>query len=144
MPAQNAQLWPCVALAAFTVAVLIHLALVRIGATLTGRIKPGDFAFGEAAGLPERMILANRNYMNLLELPVLFYVACIILYVTRLATPTTVALGWSYVALRALHSLVHFTYNKVTHRLLVFATSNAVLSALWVLLAIGLAAPAAA
>ena len=139
MPAQTDQLWPCVALAAFTIVVLIHLALARIGATLTGRVKPGDFAFGEAAGLPERIILANRNYMNLLELPVLFYVACIILYAARLATPATVALGWSYVAFRALHSLIHLTYNRVTHRLLAFATSNTLLAALWCILAIRLA-----
>jgi hypothetical protein len=41
-------------------------------------------------------------------------------------------LAWVYVGLRALHSLVHLTYNNVMHRLIVFAAGNVVLAALWV------------
>ena len=36
---------------------------------------PADFRLGESANVPENIKLVNRNYMNLLELPVLFYVA---------------------------------------------------------------------
>jgi hypothetical protein len=47
--------------------------------------------------------------------------------------PGTVSyLAWLYVALRAAHSLVHLTYNKVFHRLSVYAASNVVLLALWI------------
>jgi hypothetical protein len=35
-----------------------------------------------------------------------------------------VAMAWTYVGLRAVHSLVHLTYNKVFHRLTLFALSN--------------------
>jgi hypothetical protein len=42
------------------------------------------------------------------------------------------ALAWAYVALRIVHSAIHLTYNKVLHRLGVFALSNVVLVALWV------------
>lgn len=37
-----------------------------------------------------------------------------------------------YVALRFAHTAVHLTYNNVLHRLIVFATSNLVLIAIWV------------
>ena len=73
--------------------------------------------------------------MNLLELPVLFYVVCLVFYVGAQPTPAAVWLAWAYVGLRALHSAVHLTYNHVLHRLYVFAASNAVLVALWVLAA---------
>ena len=41
--------------------------------------------------------------------------------------------GCGDVGLRVLHSLIHLTYNHVIQRLLVFAASNFVLVALWVL-----------
>ena len=71
--------------------------------------------------------------MNLLELPVLFYVVCLVFYVTAGASSLAIALAWAYVVLRILHSMVHLTYNRVIHRLAVFALSNGVLVALWVL-----------
>jgi hypothetical protein len=76
--------------------------------------------------------------MNLLEIPLLFYVACITLYVTRHVDAPAVWLAWAYVALRAVHSLVHLTYNNVIHRLVVFALSNVILLALWVRLYVAL------
>jgi hypothetical protein len=42
------------------------------------------------------------------------------------------ALAWAYVACRALHSLIHLTYNNVLHRLAAFAASNVVLLVIWI------------
>ena len=41
-------------------------------------------------------------------------------------------MAWTYVGLRALHSLIHLTYNNVIHRLLTFGISNFVLAAVWI------------
>jgi hypothetical protein len=38
--------------------------------------------------VPPAVSIPNRNYMNLLELPMLFYVVCIVLYVTAGASTT--------------------------------------------------------
>src|SRR3990167_2758813 len=94
-----------------------------------------DFKYGESAAVPAYVCIPNRNYMNLLELPVLFYVACLLVYVTDGASIALVALAWTYVALRVLHSLIHLSYNHVYHRLMAFAASNLVLIALWLLAA---------
>ena len=69
--------------------------------------------------------------MNLLELPVLFYVACLTYYVTDRVNGTALALAWTYVGLRIVHSAIHLTYNRVRHRLVAFAASNVVLVMLW-------------
>jgi hypothetical protein len=53
-------------------------------------------------------------------------------YVTHTVDALAVNLAWGYVALRALHSLIHLSYNNVIHRLSFFALSNFVLMALWV------------
>ena len=77
--------------------------------------------------------------MNLLELPVLFYVVCLMLYVTAGASSLAVSLAWTYVALRIIHSAIHLTYNRVSHRLAAFAISNAVLATIWSLAGIHVA-----
>jgi hypothetical protein len=130
----NAILWPMGALALLTFVVLVQIPLRRFRAGFDKRVNYGDFRYGESARVPGEVSLPNRNYMNLLELPVLFYVVCLALYVTAHVTPIMVALAWAYVCLRAAHSLVHLTYNDVRHRGLAFAASNAVLLAMWIAL----------
>ena len=75
--------------------------------------------------------------MNLLELPLLFYVAMLLAQITATGSPLLVGLAWAYVALRVVHSLIHITYNDVLHRFLAFAASNFVLLGIWALLARG-------
>jgi hypothetical protein len=71
--------------------------------------------------------------MNLLELPMLFYVAGLMYYVAGRVDQTVLAVAWTYVALRGAHSAIHLTYNNVFHRLALFALSNVVLGVFWVL-----------
>ena len=88
------------------------------------------FALGEPDDTPPGATAANRNWVNLLESPVLFYLSCVTLLVADGVTVLAVWLAWAYVALRILHSLVHVLYNRVSHRSTVFAFSIAVLCAL--------------
>lgn len=71
--------------------------------------------------------------MNLLEMPVLFYVVCLVAIVAGATTAAILALAWVYVALRVVHSIIHISYNRISHRFAAFALSNGVLIALWVL-----------
>ena len=124
---------PLFALAGWTFLVLLLIPITRVRAGLRGEIVPDDFKYGESASVPKAVSLPNRNYMNLLELPVLFYVVGLVIQQTHCATPLRLDLAWAYVGLRVLHSLVHLSYNKVLHRLAVFAASNGVLMLLWLL-----------
>jgi len=124
--------FPVFALAVWTGLVLLLVPIVRIRATLRRQVVADDFRLGESANVPPPVSIPNRNYMNLLEIPVLFYVACLVLYAVSGVTQSAVVLAWSYVALRVVHSAIHLTYNNVIHRVSVFAISNAVLAALWV------------
>jgi hypothetical protein len=132
---QHAILWPLLILAGWTSLVLLLIPIARFRAGFKGEIQANDFKYGESPQVPPHVSIPNRNYMNLLELPMLFYVVGLMLFVTAGNTATTQALAWTYVALRIAHSLVHLTYNHVIHRLVVFATSNVVLVVLWVLTA---------
>ena len=119
------------ALAALTFAILTLVGRTRFKAGFARRVKASDFRYGESANVPPDVSLPNRNLMNLLEMPVLFYVACVSLYATRSVDGFARGLAWLYVALRYVHTGVHLTYNNVYHRLAVFAASNVVLIVLW-------------
>jgi hypothetical protein len=137
-------LYPVFALAFWTFCVLLQVPIARFRAAFRREVKADDFKYGESAAVPAWVGLPNRNYMNLLELPVLFYAVCLIIQMQGMGTPTMVAVAWVYVALRVVHSLVHLTYNHVIHRLVVFSASNVVLLVLWWLAALKLYFPVGA
>lgn len=128
----HAILYPIFALAWWTSCVLLLIPIARIRAGRRREIVVDDFKYGESSAVPPHVSIPNRNYMNLLELPVLFYVAGVLLFVSPCTSLTSIYLAWLYVGLRIVHSVIHLTYNKVLHRLAAFATSNAVLVALWI------------
>lgn len=135
---QNRIFEPMFALVGLTFLVLLAIPFARIRAVRGGHVTVAAFKLGESAQVPEGTQLFNRNYMNLLELPLLFYVVCVSLFVTGKVDAVAVNIAWAYVALRALHSLIHVSYNRVIHRLVAFAISNVVLSLLWVRFALSL------
>lgn len=128
-------LYPVFALAAWTFLVLLLIPFYRVRAGLRREIRTEDFRYGESATVPGYVSIPNRNYMNLLELPILFYVVCILFFVAGSATALTINVAWIYVGLRVIHSIIHLSYNNVIHRLTAFASSNVVLILLWLIAA---------
>jgi hypothetical protein len=124
---------PMGALALLTFVVLGFIPLRRFRAAFAGHVGPDDFKYGESTRVPGEVSIPNRAMMNLLELPVLFYVAGLMYYVAGRVDRTVLIVAWVYVALRAGHALVHMTYNRVIHRLVFYAASNVVLAAFWIL-----------
>lgn len=134
--AQESIFLPFLMMGLVTFVVLGLIPQRRFRAVFAKQVTPDDFALGESERVPAHVSLANRNYMNLLELPMLFYAVCVALFVTGTVDSLALGLAWTYVALRAVHSAVHVTYNRVIHRLALFAVSNVVLMALWVVFAV--------
>lgn len=124
----RAILWPMLVLIGWTMTVMLMIAYRRFSA----RVHPREFRLGESAAVPPHVQLPNRNFMNLLEIPVLFYVVTLTLYVTGTVTPAAVALAWAFVGFRIIHSFIHLSYNNVFHRLLAFAFANFALLGMWV------------
>ncbi|HKX59685.1 MAG TPA: MAPEG family protein [Steroidobacteraceae bacterium] len=121
---------PCAAMVGLTAAVWVKLYADRLGEMRAKRIDPQALASARAAAQLERP-QAAENFRNLFEVPVLFYVLCAALVLTGGSTPGLVTAAWAYVALRAVHSLIHVTYNRVTHRFLVYVASTLLLYGMW-------------
>ena len=124
---------PMGALAIWTFVVLLIIPFRRLAAARRGLVKAADFKFGESSVVPGEVSIPNRNYMNLLEVPLLFYVAGLVYFASGKVDIVVLVLSWLYVALRFVHSVIHLGYNNVFHRLIVFASSNVILVWLWLL-----------
>ena len=78
------------------------------------------------------------NYNHLMEQPTLFYAVALTLAVIGASDGATLALAWTYVGLRIVHSLVQATVNIVKLRFAVFTLASLVLLALTVRAAVSL------
>ena len=122
-----------------TFLILVQVPIRRFYAAFKGRVVASDFKYGESRSVPADVALPNRIFMNLVEVPPLFYVLCVILFVTGTVTHLSLVMAWAYFGLRIGHSLIYLTYNHVIHRFAIFATSNLIVMAMLIDLAVKLA-----
>lgn len=134
---------PAAALALWTLLVLLLIPVRRFRAGALKQVTADDFRLGESTRVPPEVAIPNRAWMNLLEAPLLFYVACVVLFSIHTVDQPALTLAWAYVGLRIVHTLIHVTYNRVFHRLIAFALSNVVLVILWIRVVTALLAPEA-
>ena len=123
----TAVLFPMVTLAWWTAVTYLLMVYRRLHPSLNKGVNLSDYKTGEPEALPPYVSQANRNIVNLFEMPVLYYLTCTTLYVTGNVDALVVNLAWAYVGLRILHTLIHVTYNNVIHRSVVFGVSAVVL-----------------
>jgi hypothetical protein len=136
--------WPAFALVALTLLSVARLARMRFAAARAGRVDPRYYKVFKGEGEPADLAAASRNVINLYEMPTLFYAGTAIAFAAGESGPLLVVLGWAYVALRALHSAIHLSTNKVMWRFRAFFASWVVLLAYWVVLGVAIARPAGA
>lgn len=132
-------LWPALALMLWTLLVLVQIPIRRFYAAYKRRVVAEDFRYGESSNVPPDVALPNRVFMNLVEVPVLFYALTGFYLITGFVDATVLALAWGYFGLRIAHSLIYLTYNHVVLRFAVFALSNLVVLAMIFYLGVALA-----
>ncbi|HEX5127490.1 MAG TPA: MAPEG family protein [Rhodocyclaceae bacterium] len=124
-------LLPCLGMVVVTMVVWIRLYFERTGEMKARRVSPQSIATRQEAA---RILLNTRaadNFSNLFEMPVLFYVLCLALATSGLQSSLFVMGAWTYVILRAIHSLIHVTYNHVIHRFAIYVISSVLLFGMW-------------
>lgn len=131
-------LYPVFALFLLTAYCTLRLAALRFNAVKTGEVDPKFYRDYQGYEEPMKLRIASRHVINLYEAPVLFYTISIIAFVTQVSGFVIVALAWAFVVLRYLHSYVHLTSNKVLLRFRLFAASQAILVAIWIMVFVGM------
>lgn|SRR5690606_9809390 len=131
----NPILWPGVALVALTFAVAVVMYRRRIAEMVRERIHPQSVALSAQAAQRLSDSRASDNYRNLFELPVLFYFGIAAAAAAGVGDPWVLGLAWGFVALRAVHSAIQCTTNKVMHRFRAFMAGLMLLALFWIRLA---------
>jgi hypothetical protein len=111
----------------------------RLGELRTRRIHPQQVATSKQMGETLQNVQSADHFRNLFEVPVLFYALCGFLAITKLTTVFLLACAWGYVVLRAAHTYIHLTHNKVVRRFQTFVASTIVLYVMWGIFAVRLA-----
>ncbi len=133
-------LWPSFAMVAVTSLVWLMLYVQRLGEMSRERIDPQQISSSAQSAARLRDTRAADNLRNLFELPVLFHVGVLIAFVSASADAGLLGVAWAFVTLRAVHSAIQCTYNRVMHRFAAYALASVLLWIFWVLLALRLAA----
>ena len=116
--------------------VLIRLVRERVRLSSEGKIDPSFFRLFRGSLEPESSAKIIRNFTNLLEVPVLFYVCCLSALVIKGTGIFFLLLAWAYVASRMIHTFIHIGNNSVRPRIFAYTLSWLILLAMWVLLVI--------
>ncbi|MBL3600339.1 MAG: MAPEG family protein [gamma proteobacterium endosymbiont of Lamellibrachia anaximandri] len=132
-------IYPLMAVAALTFGVGILMIRLRFLAVRRGEINPRYFLLNRGSKVPDYLAQVEQNYHNLLELPLLFYAVSILLFLTSKVDVIYLALAWSYVGMRLLHTLIHTTVNRLRMRMWAFLLSSVLLIAIWLRLSLQLA-----
>lgn len=136
----TAILWPVFALVALIFSVWVQVPVRRLAHIKANPPTREDFATGEAGKRYFAPVdLPANNLANLFEMPVLFLALVPLLLITRHAGTIEVVLAWLFVALRAVHSIIHTGRNVVRVRFMVYGASCTVLAVMWIGFAIDIA-----
>jgi hypothetical protein len=130
----NAIVYPAIAMFFLSFSVLAYTAYRRVTAVQRGEVSIRYYRLYNEGEQPDALQQLGRHVQNHFEVPPLFYVALLFLYVTGGVTPVSVGLAWLYVALRCLHSFIHLGSNDVRARLQAWASSGLALAGLWLCL----------
>jgi hypothetical protein len=120
---------PFFAMILLTFVVWVVMYIGRIRYSIANRVNAQRLGTPEKVVqvLPEEIQYPAYNLTNLLELPIIFYALCLYLFVSGNVDALYVIAAWSYVALRAVHSVIQCTSNIVMRRFAIYMASSVVL-----------------
>lgn len=126
---------PVFAMMGLTALVWLRMYWLRIGAWRRGRLSSAYMRTAQGTPPPEQVVAASRHFSNLFEVPVLFYVTCLLLAVLARVDGVFLAMAWLFVLCRVVHAAIHLTYNNPYHRFASYVAGCVVLGAMVVRLA---------
>lgn len=129
--------WPMVAHVALVFALYALLSARRVALVKAGKIEAS--VFRENRDEPDESLVVRNSISNQFELPVLFHLCCVLLYVTEADNILSLGLAWLFVALRYAQAVIHVTGNRLRYRRPLFMAGFLVLVAMWTWLSVWMA-----
>lgn len=128
----EALLGPIIALFGLAAVVWLLMVIARNYAILEGIASADYYAAYEPAKVPVDWVeRPARAFNNLMQVPTLFYVVCLLMLVTGPVDRAQVALAWVFVALRAVHALAYIGWNRGPYRFTSWMAGCITLGVIW-------------
>lgn len=89
-----------------------------------GNLESARYSDEFRSQLPVSLKNITANYNHIFEQPTLYYAVIIYIYLMQHVDITNIILAWSYVALRLMHTIIQFTINNVSLRVIPFILSG--------------------
>jgi hypothetical protein len=87
---------------------------------------------------PDYVLVISNNIRNQFQVPVLFYVLCILFYSIDAVSAMVLYLAWAFVISRAIHAYIHMSSNFVPARFTLFTIGFIIMIVMVVFAAIAL------
>ena len=124
-------LYPLFAMALLTLFVALRMLLLRIKAVRSGDLSVSYFRTNAGGEEPDALRKTTQHYDNLFEMPVLFYLVVIVIFISNSVDVVQLVLAWAYFLLCVAHAYIHIGYNNVLHRMKIFLFSTVVMYSMW-------------
>ena len=128
-------LLPMGTLILLTFIVMVIMVVSRVLAVRNKTVKAGYFKIKQNKSdqeIPTHIIQIGKNFSNLMEMPPLFYITCIVYMQLNQVDMLVIILAWLFVIFRIVHSIIHLSSNHLIARMLSFFISCMTLLIMWV------------
>jgi hypothetical protein len=130
--AAQALLGPIFALAALVGLVWLLMLSFRNYAILRNIASATYYAAYQHATPPDWVERPARTFNNLMQIPTMFWLVCVLMMITSRVDAAQLLLAWVFVSARALHALVYMIWNYLPARFGIWTAGTITLVVIWV------------
>ncbi len=115
--------------------VMFHMRYMIVKAIKKRDVKYKYFRAYEGSA-PEYLLTSRHHYKNFFEIPILFYLLCLVLYMIDDVSAIDLWIAWLFVLFKGIHSYIRITSNYVPYRAYSFNVCVFLLFGGWIILVI--------
>ena len=115
--------------------VMFHMRYMIVKAIKKRDVKYKFFRAYEGSA-PEYLLTSRHHYKNFFEIPILFYLLCLVLYMIDDVSAIDLWIAWLFVFFKGIHSYIRITSNYVPYRAYSFNVCVFLLFGGWIILVI--------
>ena len=108
-------IYPILAVVLMNFIVMFHMRYMISKAIKNRDVEYKYFKAYESSA-PEYLLTSRHHYKNFFEIPILFYLLCLVLYMIDDVSAIDLWIAWLFVIFKGVHSYIRITSNYVPYR----------------------------
>ena len=108
-------IYPILAVVLMNFIVMFHMRYM-ISKAIKNRDVEYKYFKAYESSVPEYLLISRHHYKNFFEIPILFYLLCLVLYMIDDVSAIDLWIAWLFVVFKGVHSYIRITSNYVPYR----------------------------